>query len=142
MLKKTILKSSQVLVFSDAHFKTPYPISPGRWLFGQIDKQHSFESKVLRKYHSIIVKPLTIRSPQEDTIPQLYSSPWWKILYQPETFTKILSMVLPLLIPTPYSSSPILISHASRHKSVLQNLQKPQVQTQYFLYLSVSLSCL
>ena len=59
-----ILKSSQGPLFSDAHFKTSEQISPGGGLFGHINKQYSFKSKVLKNCHPIILKPLTIRSPQ------------------------------------------------------------------------------
>ena len=70
------LKSSQGTVFSDVHFNTPYPISPGGGLFCHRNKQHSFKSKVLNNCHPIIVKPLTIRIPQAYIIPHLYTSKW------------------------------------------------------------------
>ena len=70
------LKSSQGLVFIDSHLKTSYPGSPGGGLFVQINKQNHFESKELSKFHPIILNPLTIRSPQADTIPHLHYSIW------------------------------------------------------------------
>ena len=69
------LKSSKGPVFSDAHFNNPYPRSPGGGLFGHRNKQHYFKSKGLRKCQPIIVKPLTIRSPQAYTIPHLILLP-------------------------------------------------------------------
>ena len=57
----------------DAHFNTPYPDSSGRGLFVQINKQHPFESKGIRKLYPIMVNPLTIKGPQVDTFPHLHS---------------------------------------------------------------------
>ena len=58
----------------DAHFNTSYPDSPGGELFVQINKQHPFESKGLRKLCPIMVNPLTIRGPKVYTFPNLHSS--------------------------------------------------------------------
>ena len=89
-------------MFSDDHFKTLHPISPGGRLFGQINKHHPFYSKLISKCHPIIVKPLAIRSPQSDTIPNLHSSPSEYILYQLDTYPKRLTVVLPLSVkPSP-----------------------------------------
>ena len=116
------LKSSQGPVFSDSHIKTPYPVSLVGGLFSHRNKQHPFESKGHSKCHPIKLKPLIIRSTQEDTFPHLHYSSWWVIHYQPEAYPNTLSMVLPPLNPTSYSPVPILISHSGRHNPVLQNL--------------------
>ena len=95
------LKNGQGLVLSDPPLNIPYPISTGEELFGQRNTQQSFEPKGLRKYHHKIVNPITIRSAQADTIPHLYSSSWGNVIYQPETSTKRLYMVLPLYAQPP-----------------------------------------
>ena len=61
------LNSSQDTVFPDTNFKIPYPGSPGGGSLCQKSEQKPFESKGLRKCHPIIVKQITIRSPQTDT---------------------------------------------------------------------------
>ena len=68
------LRISQGPVFPDAHFETPYPGSPVGGPYGQRNKKHPFDSKGLRKFHPIIVNPITISIHQADTFPRLHSS--------------------------------------------------------------------
>ena len=116
------LNTSQVPVFLDPYFRITYPGSPLGELFGQKNKHHPFDSKILRKSQRILVKPRTIRSTQEDTFPHLHYSSWGNIKFQPETFHKILIRLSPPSIPASYSSGTILISHSGWHKLVLKNL--------------------
>ena len=109
-------------MFSYSHFKTPYPSSTVRRLSVQRNKHHSFKSKVINNCQPIIVKPLTIRTPQAYTIPQLHTSTWRNFytnqIYLPRNYP----WSYPLRFHTPFFQFNTYLSLQATQASLTESL--------------------